>query len=238
MSSKKLTIGQKVKAIRQANGLTQRQLAAHMHVSAAYIFQVERGKKPSAMFLDFFACKFGLDAEKFFEDLNLGNSRESIEERSKKYFGPVVAALSLSAPVFPLAAGAMAAGVGVATIILRMRDAYSAKTEKDLAEKCLKISKNTISNWKGRGNIPDKYLLKTVEDTSCSLAWLLGRKESEIRSVVKKTVIGVEEALGCEESTLLSEKKGEIVAFLVDEFIETGEVSQERIKEIVQLAAG
>jgi hypothetical protein len=118
-----------------------------------------------------------------------------------------------------------------------MRDAYCAKSEKELAEKCLKISKNTISNWKGRGNIPDKYLLKTAEDTSCSLAWLLGRKESEIRSMVKKTVNGVEEILAFGSCPLLPEKKGEIIAFLVDEFVEAGEVNLERIKEIVQLAA-
>lgn len=233
---KKVNAGLKIKEVRLEHGISQKQLAKALHVSEAYVSRVEKGKTPSLMFLDLFVCKFGLNAEEFFADVSLNG--ETLEGLTKRYFGPIVAILSLSAPVFPILAGAAAAGVGVTTLVCRMMDAYGAKNEKDLAKRYLNISQNTISNWKVRDKIPEKYLLKTTEDTGRSMTWLLGKKELAVRSIAEKAIVQMEEIVLTENLTLSPGKKGKIIGFLIEEFIEAGEVSQDRIREIVQLAAG
>ncbi len=234
VSIKKVNLAEKIKCLRSEYNLTQKQFAERLHVSEAYISQLEKGKVPSLMFLDLLLCKFRLNPEEFCQDIEL---KQALEEKSKKYFGPAVALLSLSAPAIPLVAGAGVAGIGAATLILRMLDAYGARTEKELAEKHLKIGKNTISTWKTRDKIPEKYLLKTSEDTGRPMGWILGRKELSVRPIVEKTVARAEKIVLAEGLTLAPGKKGEMIGFLVEEFIQTGEVSVQRIKDVVQLVA-
>lgn len=233
MSSKKIPLCQKFKELRQAKNLSQRQLAEQMHVSQNYIYLVETGKMPSEMFIDLFLSKFSLDAEEFFQNVLLP---DSLEQKSKKFFGPFVVAISLTAPANPLVAGALAAGIGITTVILRLCDAYGAKTEKDLIKK-MNLGKNMVSTWKSKNNIPNKYIFKAAEETNRPIPWLLGRDDEDPALIATQAYSLMEEIIDTGDFQISTDKKSRIIGLIVREFMMTGEFDMERIKEVIELSA-
>lgn len=227
------SLSEKIRQIRLDKKLTLELMAELMHVSPNYIYQIERGKIPSSMFLDLLLCKFGLDADTFFHDIAPKNL---LEEKSKKYFGPLVAGLSLTAPIAPLSAGSLAVGVGLTTIILRLCDAYRAKTEKALAQK-MGIGKNMISNWKAKNEIPEKFIIQAAKDTKHPIQWLSGMTGSDFYLIVEQTVTATESILQAKGTQVPPEKKAKIISFLIKEFISADAVDENRIEEVIALAS-
>ena len=233
MSKKKTPIGLKIKELREQIGLSQSQLAEEMHCNPSYISRIERGQMPSRMFIDFFICKFGLDAEAFLSDVAI---HESLEQKSKKYFGPFLAAISLSAPALPLVAGVAATGVGISTLLLRLCDAYQVRTDSALAKR-MGIGRNTISRWKDKAVIPKKYLLQAAEQTKRPLAWLLGQEASENRSNVENALRKLDKMIAEGNYSLIPEKKYKVIAFLVEEIVNKGEIKDEKIQDLIDMAS-
>lgn len=225
-------LSDKLRDIRQERSLSLQQVADLMHVSKSYVYQVEQGKTPSAMYLDLFFFKFGVDADEFFSNLEEGNS---IEGKSKKYFGALLAGTSLAAPLAPLAAGAIAAGVGLSTIIFRIRDAYGAKSEQELAEK-MGLGKNAISNWKAKNKIPEKVIIQAANETKLPIPWLLAQTE-DFYVIIGATITVLENIIQKENYILSPEKKSKLSVFLIKEFISNGRVDEERIKTLLELTA-
>ncbi len=122
----------------------------------------------------------------------------------------------------------------ISDIVLRMCDAYGVQSEKDLAEN-LNIGKNTISRWKVRKNIPDKYLLRAAKETGRPLTWFLEQENPTPPSLTVQSATYMEEIIASGNYNFTPETRGEIIAFLVEEFNRIGEVSKERIQEIIDL---
>ena len=57
-------------------------------------------------------------------------------------------------------------------VLARLKDAYQVSSFKELAQK-LGVSVATIDAWRARKSIPDKYLLKALQEQGVSKDWLL-----------------------------------------------------------------
>ena len=79
------TLGERIKAIRINNKLTQKELADRMSVSAPYISQIEKNKEePTEMFLKLFSYEFNVSLNDikngFYNDLLIDNREEHLNK--------------------------------------------------------------------------------------------------------------------------------------------------------------
>lgn len=63
----------------------------------------------------------------------------------------------------------------VKEILKRLKEIYGAKSFKELADK-MGVSENTIDTWRARKHIPEKHILKTLQEKGVNKTWLLTGK--------------------------------------------------------------
>ncbi|MHB1400274.1 MAG: helix-turn-helix domain-containing protein [Trichloromonadaceae bacterium] len=228
------TLRNTLKAIRQTLGLTQDQFGEILGISGQQVSAIETGRcEPSKTLLKLAVHELRADPE----SLGLGDSpaEKSLEGRARKAFSHLVLAACVTAPVTPILAGSVAAGVGVATVIMRMLDAYHAKTESELAKK-LEIQRGVLWRWKKGGSVPNKYLIKASQDTGKTVEWFLtGGGEKYQLQLLADTVTALEEEILSAGIKLDICDKGKAVSYLFNEFINEGFVDREKIKNTLKL---
>lgn len=79
----------------------------------------------------------------------------------------------------------------VRAVINRMKDATNSRRYEDLAD-ILGVKLVTINNWKKRGKVPEKNILKCVLLTNKSKEWFLTGEESSIK---QETILHQSDAL-------------------------------------------
>jgi len=66
--------------------------------------------------------------------------------------------------------------MNVKNILDKIKIALECDTYIDISNK-LEVTPGAVDNWKKRNTIPNKYLLKVVEDTGVSLDWLIDEEK-------------------------------------------------------------
>lgn len=223
-----------LKAIRQTLGLTQDQYGEILGISGQQVSAIEKGRsEPTKTLCKLAVHEFQADPE----SLGLGGSptEKSLEERSRKAFSHLVLAACVTAPMAPVLAGSVAAGVGAVTVIMRMLDAYKAKTESELTKK-LEIQRGVLWRWKKGGSVPNKYLIKASQDTGKTVEWFLtGGGEKYQLQLLADTVTALEEEILSAGIKLDNCDKGKAVSYLFNEFINEGSVDRKKIKNTLKL---
>ncbi|ORJ60311.1 helix-turn-helix transcriptional regulator [Geothermobacter hydrogeniphilus] len=221
-------------ATRQTLGMTQGEWGDILGISAQQVSAIEKKRcEPTKTLLKLAVHEFGIDPEV----LGLGDTppKRTLEDRSRKAFSHLVLAACVTAPVLPAVAGTVAAGVGAATVIMRLLDAYQAKNEGELTEK-MNIKRGVLWKWKKTESVPYKYLIQASRETNKTVDWFLaGGGEKYDMQLLADTVTALEEELQCSGASLSHSDKGKAISYLFSEFTNAGDLDRDKIKSVLKL---
>ena len=142
-------------------------------VSAPQLLRIERNEVgPPEHFIRLVCLQFGVNRKwlengtgKMTEDKKLNRQAKAAKLRPKTQRWVMGAAAILAPFIAPFSAG-IAIGVGVDEIIEKMRKAYGAKTNTELAQDHLGVDVSAISHWLKNGHIPKKHIEKSIKETN------------------------------------------------------------------------
>lgn len=222
-------------AARSAKGLAPAQVAELMGVTSKYYAALERGtKQPSEMFLRFFSGLFDLEIDQMLRLAGIDRKKTDSYSKAYKAAGSLIIGLSFASPMFPLAASGLMAGVGAATILTRLTQAFDAKNDKDLAESHLGIAPCTVSNWRARETVPEKYVRKAAEVTGKPIEWFYTTDINTDMTLLVDLVTTFETMLLETGKTISPQKKGEVISLLYLRTIKSGSVDTDEIDLVVK----
>lgn len=226
----KSQVGAYIYSERVARKISRREISALMGVTEQYFSKIENDKAvPSEMFLRFFCVLLGLEVEPTLKLAGIKSKQKFNYEKAYKLAGSLVMGVGLAGPAFPVVASGILTGISAALIVTRLTEIFGTRSEKELAEKHLEVTPATISNWKSRNKIPEKYLLRAAEKTGKTIEWFYAPAEKSDGSVLAELVEMVENSLQKSEIEINSKKKGMLIDLLF------GKVRISRILDPVEI---
>lgn len=223
-------------AIRQARSdkmLSSSQMADLLGVTQKYYAAVERGTRlPSEMFIRFFCILMGLETEPMLKMAGIRKLKKSFDySKAYKAAGSLIIGLGFATPVLPVSG--ILAGVGVATVITRLAQAFDATSDRDLAERYLGISASTLSNWRTRGKVPEKYVRFAAKQTHKTIDWFYKTDQQTNLSLLSELLQLFETKQLEKKKTIPPTKKSEILSMLYLRAINRGEIDPEEVEMVV-----
>lgn len=221
--------------VRDKYSISQADLAAILGVTTQYISRIENAKKrPSELFIRCFCYFFGLEITQTMKSAGIKNSRFDYEALYK-ITGASIIGTSVAGLAFPVATGTILAGLGAAAILTKIQQAYGARTQKELAEKHLGVTPTTLSNWKARGEVPKKYLIKAAQQNHLPAESFQNLHDEKKGSILSRLVAAVEEQILNSNSRLTPKRKGLLIDILYERFKETGRIDIDQINHMISV---
>jgi len=151
--------------LRLSLNMNQKVFSEKLAVTPAHISLIEAGKaKPSKMLLKLASHEFGVNLNWLengegepFQDPDKSHDFEKYKTKETMKRRVMLTAAFL-VPLLPSVAVGLAIGASTEEILDKMKRAYGAKSMTDLATRFLKTDISTLSRWKSKNKIPDKYL--------------------------------------------------------------------------------
>jgi len=177
--AKAKTIAGRIVALRNQLGLGQKSFSERLCISTGYLTMLEQGlRKPSATLLKLVSYEFQVNAdwlrdgegEIFPSGGETGVLREAertaqagtTQTKRKNLARDALVAAAVLGPVAPYLSGTIAIGVGAATLLGKLCQAYNTDNTSDLAQTHLGVDRTTINYWLRTDNIPVKILMKEI----------------------------------------------------------------------------
>ena len=224
--------------VRDKYSISQSDLGAILGVTTQYISRVENAKRqPSEMFVRCFCYFFGLDTMQTLKLSGIKKSGRLDYEALYKITGASIIGTCFAGLAFPVATGTLLTGLGVTAVLTKIREAYGAKTQKELAEKHLGVTPTTLSNWKARGEVPKKYIIMAAKQKQFSVDSPYDHHDKQQGSLLNRLVIEIEEQLTNCNTRLTPERKGLLIDILYERFKEIDRIDISQINHMISVLA-